>query len=61
MRSQRRFPVRLRGPIVGGVAVAYRPGLNVAVARLLIAEVTKMRSPHTTGLECASPGISVRR
>ena len=37
----------------------YSPGLNVASGRLLIAEVTKMRSPDTIGLECASPGTAV--
>jgi hypothetical protein len=35
--------------------------LNVALPLLLIAVVTKTRSPHTTGLECASPGIGVRQ
>src|SRR5215207_10647443 len=38
----------------------YRPGLNVASGRLLMALVTKIRSPQTTGLECASPGMGVR-
>jgi hypothetical protein len=34
--------------------------LNVAFLRLLIAEVRKIVSPQTTGLEWASPGIGVR-
>ena len=38
----------------------YRPGRNVAFGLLLTALVTKIRSPHTTGLECARPGIGVR-
>src|SRR5260221_10255483 len=38
----------------------YRPGRNVAFGLLLTALVTKTRSPHTTGLECARPGIGVR-
>ena len=32
--------------------------MNVASGRLLIAVVTKRRSPQTIGLECASPGIA---
>ena len=32
----------------------------MASGRLLIALVTKIRSPQTTGLECASPGMGVR-
>ena len=34
--------------------------MNVAPPRLLIAVVTKTRSPQTIGLECARPGIGVR-
>src|SRR5260221_702069 len=38
----------------------YRPGRNVAFGVLLTPLVTKTRSPHTTGRECARPGIGVR-
>jgi hypothetical protein len=34
--------------------------LKVALGRALIALVTKIVSPQTIGLECASPGIGVR-
>ncbi len=33
--------------------------MNVASLRLLIADVTKTRFPHTMGLECARPGTLV--
>jgi hypothetical protein len=33
--------------------------LKVTPARLLIALVTKIRSPQTIGLECARPGTGV--
>src|SRR6185295_18658476 len=39
----------------------YKPGRNDAFGSLLIAVVTKIRFPQTTGLECASPGIGVRQ
>src|SRR5215471_18024754 len=35
----------------------YNPRLKVSPPRLLTAVVTNTRSPHTIGLECASPGI----
>src|SRR5258705_4649929 len=38
----------------------YRPGRNDAFGLLLTALATKIRPPHTTGLECAGPGIGVR-
>ena len=51
----------LRRSIVGCVAVAVEPGLERRVALgSLIALVTKIVSPQTIGLECASPGIGVR-
>jgi hypothetical protein len=34
-------------------------GLYCDVAALLIAVVRNTRSPHTTGLECPTPGIAV--
>src|SRR5260370_20818538 len=37
----------------------YRPRLKLASARLLTAVVTKTRSSHTIGLECANPGMGV--
>jgi len=37
----------------------YSPRLNPASGLLLTAVVTKMRSPQTIGLECASPAIGV--
>src|SRR3954467_13740726 len=36
------------------------PGLNAASGLLLMAVVTNTWSPHTTGLECASPGSGAR-
>ena len=69
-RSQRIFPVRLsiayiiqrwRERSSEASPSPYRPGRKVAFGRLLIALVTKMRSPQTIGLECARPGIGVRQ
>src|SRR5215217_2931188 len=39
----------------------YKPGRNDAFGSVLTAEVTKIRFPQTTGLECARPGIAVRQ
>src|SRR5690349_18016854 len=44
---------------LAAAAVSVRPCSNCGLASLLMAVVTKMRSPHTTGLECARPGIGV--
>src|SRR5688500_20093644 len=69
VRSQRTFPVRLsiaesiqrwRDRSSDASPSPYSPGLNVAFFSLLTALVTKMTSPHTIGLECASPAIGVR-
>src|SRR5690349_24273866 len=44
---------------LAAAAVSVRPCSNCGLASLLMAVVTKTRSPHTTGLECARPGIGV--
>src|SRR5882762_4291704 len=69
-RSHTMFPVRLsiaditqrwRDRSSEASPSPYSPRRNVAFGLLLIALVTKMRSPQTMGLEWARPGIGVRQ